>query len=178
MTLKELNQIAQDCGFSHMGDLPLDKLELRQEVRDMCLTNSCGQYGKRWSCPPGCGSLDELRAQLGTYHRGILVQTVGQLEDEFDVESMLGTEAAHKENLLRMRQVLGSHYPRLLTIGAGCCTVCARCTYPEQPCRFPERQIVSMEAYGMLVLEVCKQSGMGYYYGEDKIAYTSCFLLE
>lgn len=33
-----------------------------------------------------------------------------------------------------------------------------------------------MEAYGML--EVCKANGLGYYYGPDKIAYTSCFLLK
>ena len=36
----------------------------------------------------------------------------------------------------------------------------------------------SMEAYGMVVMETCKANGMGYYYGPQSIAYTSCFLLE
>ena len=66
----------------------------------------------------------------------------------------------------------------VLAVGAGCCTQCAKCTYPEEPCRFPEKQITSMEAYGMLVLEICKQNGLQYYYGSDKMAYTSCFLLK
>ena len=35
-----------------------------------------------------------------------------------------------------------------------------------------------MEAYGMLVLEICKKNGLTYYYGADKMAYTSCFLLK
>ena len=38
--------------------------------------------------------------------------------------------------------------------------------------------IASMEAYGMVVLEVCKANGLTYYYGADKMAYTSCFLLK
>ena len=37
--------------------------------------------------------------------------------------------------------------------------------------------ISSMEAFGMLVLEVCKANGLSYYYGSDKMAYTGCFLL-
>ncbi|MEF2837758.1 MAG: DUF2284 domain-containing protein [Oscillospiraceae bacterium] len=49
--------------------------------------------------------------------------------------------------------------------------------HPDAPCRFPDKQIASMEAYGMLVLEICKSNGLQYYYGADKMAYTSCFLL-
>jgi len=178
MNLEQLNQLAMECGFSHCGSLEVAKLDLRQEVRDMCKTNSCGQYGKRWSCPPGCGELPELKEQLLSYTRGILVQTTGELEDEFDGEAMMETEAEHKEHLMQMRKELQKVFPRLLTAGAGCCTVCRKCTYPDEPCRFPDKQIVSMEAYGMLVLEVCKANGMKYYYGENTITYTSCFLLE
>ena len=35
-----------------------------------------------------------------------------------------------------------------------------------------------MEAYGMLVLEVCKANGLKYYYGSDKMAYNACFLVK
>ena len=66
----------------------------------------------------------------------------------------------------------------MLALGAGCCTQCAVCSYPDSPCRFPEKMVSSMEAYGMLVLEVCQKNGMAYYYGPNTIAYTSCFLLE
>lgn len=178
MTFEELNALAMECGFSHCGPMEVSKLELRQDVRDMCKSNSCGQYGKRWSCPPGCGSLEECTEKLMAYKQGVLVQTTGELEDEFDGEAMMETEANHKENLFRMRQALKAHYPKSLAAGAGCCTVCRKCTYPDEPCRFPEKQIISMEAYGMLVLDVCKKNDMKYYYGPNTITYTSCFLLE
>uniref|UniRef100_UPI0040573B31 DUF2284 domain-containing protein n=1 Tax=Acetatifactor sp. TaxID=1872090 RepID=UPI0040573B31 len=52
-----------------------------------------------------------------------------------------------------------------------------QCTYPNSPCRFPEKMISSMEAYGMLVAEVCKANDMKYYYGPNMIAFSSCFLV-
>ena len=69
-------------------------------------------------------------------------------------------------------------YPDMLAIGSGCCTKCKVCTYPDAPCRFPKQAFSSMEAYGMLVTQVCQANGLKYYYGDCTIAYTSCYLLE
>ena len=68
------------------------------------------------------------------------------------------------------------HCPDLLPLNAGCCTVCKQCTCPDAPCRFPEKAISSMEAYGLLVNQVCTDSGLQYNYGPNTIAYTGCFL--
>lgn len=174
----DVNALAIHTGFTHAANLDIATLDLKPEVRQMCAGNSCGQYGKRWSCPPGCGELPALKQRISQYSQGILVQTVGRLEDAFDGEGMLETERVHKAHLLELQQKLLPEYPRLLTIGAGCCTHCKICTYPDAPCRFPEKQIASMEAYGMLVTEVCHRNGLKYYYGPNTIAYTSSFLLK
>lgn len=178
MTYEQLSKIAEEAGFSAWAALDLSTIELKPEVRDMCAVNSCGQFGKRWSCPPGCGTLEECEARLREHTHGILVQTCGDIEDGFDFEAMMEIEADHKEHFLEMYDTLRSCEAHILAIGAGCCTQCAQCTYPDAPCRFPEKMVSSMEAYGMLVLEVCKRSGLQYYYGADKMAYTGCFLLK
>jgi len=178
MTYEQLSQMAQEAGFSAWADLDVATIELKTEVRDMCAVNSCGQYGKRWSCPPGCGTLEECSQRLKGFDRGILVQTYGDIEDGFDFEAMMEIESDHKEHFTQMYEALRETGAEVLAIGAGCCTACAKCTYPEAPCRFPEKMVSSMEAYGMLVLEVCKTNGLQYYYGADKMAYTSCFLVK
>ena len=178
MTYEQLTKIAQEAGFSAWAPLDISTVELKSEVRDMCAVNSCGQYGKRWSCPPGCGTLEECGQRLRSHSHGILVQTYGDVEDGFDFEAMMEIEQEHKEHFAEMYELLRSQEEGVLAIGAGCCRQCAQCTYPDQPCRFPEKMIASMEAYGMLVLEVCKANGLQYYYGPDKMAYTSCFLLK
>ena len=173
--MEKARQMALEAGFTHVGDLTAATIELKEEVRRMCA--ACGQYGKRWSCPPGCGTLEQLRARIGAYEKGILVQTVGELEDPFDGEGMIETEQRHKENFARLYGLLREPYPGLLALGAGCCTICAQCAYPDGPCRFPEKMVSSMEAYGMVVTEVCRANGLQYNYGPNTIAYTSCFLL-
>ena len=178
MTIEKLCALAQEIGFEHAGKLDPATIELKEEVREMCASGKCAVYGKRWSCPPGCGTLDECRELLKGYTHGVLVQSAGELEDNFDIETMMETEATHKERFYAMRKALNELGVEALGAGAGCCTVCKECTYPDSPCRFPEQKMSSMEALGMLVLEVCKANDMPYFYGENTIAYTSCFLLK
>ena len=178
MTYEQLCEMARDAGFSAWAALNPATIELKTEVRDMCAANSCGQYGKRWSCPPGCGTLEECGERLKACTRGILVQTYGDIEDSYDFEAMMEIEAEHKEHFSEMYEALRDAGIPVLAIGAGCCTQCAQCTYPDEPCRFPDKMCSSMEAYGMVVLEICKANGLQYYYGSHKIAYTSCFLLK
>ena len=105
------------------------------------------------------------------------MQTCGEIEDGFDFEAMMEIEQEHKEHFSEMHDALLEKGIQILALGAGCCTICPKCTYPDAPCRFPEKAVASMEAFGMVVLEVCKANGLQYYYGADKMAYTSCFLI-
>lgn len=177
MTYEELAALAKEAGFEACAPLNPATLRPKQEVREMCAANTCGRYGKCWSCPPDCGSLEDCQAQLGQYTGGILVQSVGEVEDGFDIEAMMEIEATHKARFLRLYDVLRRGGGSVLALGAGCCTQCPTCTCPDAPCRFPEKRISSMEAFGILVLEACKANGLTYYYGPEKMAYTGCFLL-
>ena len=178
MTYEQLTKIAGECGFTNWAELDAATIELKPQVREMCAVNSCGMYAKRWSCPPGCGTLEECEAEIRACSRGILVQTCGDIEDGFDFETMMEIEADHKEHFRQMHDVLRDAGLPVLALGAGACRLCKECTYPDAPCRFPDKRLASMEAYGMVVLEVCKANGLQYFYGSDKMAYTSCFLLK
>ena len=100
MTIQELTALAEKIGFEHAGALDPATIELNEEVREMCASGKCAMYDKRWSCPPGCGTLDDCRELLKGY------------------------------------------------------------------------------THGILVVEGCKANGLPYFYGENTIAYTSCFLLK
>lgn len=178
MNYQELETMALKAGFSHTAPLDCGTVRLLPEVRAMCASGKCHQYNANWACPPGCGTLEECEEKIRRYRQGILVQTVGQLEDSLDFEGMKETEKKHKENFFKLDQFLRESYPNRLPLSAGCCTICKNCTYPDAPCRFPEKSVSSMEAYGMLVTQVCQDNSLPYYYGEGTIAYTSCFLIE
>ena len=149
MDLQTLIKDAKErFGFEEAGALNVEALEFLPEVRQMCAADRCRSFNRNWSCPPGCGTLEEIAERVKPYTRGILVQSIGQLEDD------------------------------CIPMAAGACQVCKKCTYPDAPCRFPEKSIPSMEAYGLFVSKVCIQSGMKYNYGKNTIAYSSCILLK
>ncbi len=176
--IEKLGKLAIKKGFTHAAALDADTLIPRQEVRDMCAEDKCRAYGKNWSCPPGCGTLEECAKRMKKYRTGILVQTVGELEDETDWEEMMELNRLHREHFLALEKELRKEYPDMLAMGSGGCDRCKSCTYPDAPCRFPKEIFSSMEANGLMVSEVCKANGMEYYYGPNTLAYTSCFLLE
>ena len=178
MELDELLALAEKLGFSHAGALNMDALYFRPEVRDMCATGRCQAYGHRWSCPPYCGTLEEIAERARRCTRGILVQSTGQLEDDFDVECMMETERLQKERFQALTEQVRQAEPACLPMAAGACTICKSCTCPDAPCRFPDLAVPSMEAYGLVVSDVCRDSGLPYYYGPGTITYTSCILLE
>ena len=175
MTYEELTALAEEMGFTAWAALDIATIELKPDVRDMCA--SCRLYDKRWSCPPGCGSLEDCAENVKKYTHGTLVQSVGDIEDGFDFEAMRDIEAAHKARFAKLHLQLSEQNIPHLPLGAGACVMCADCTYPDAPCRFPEKMVSSMEAYGILVLEACKKNNLQYYYGSEKMAYTSCILL-
>ena len=97
MDLQTLIKDAKErFGFEEAGALNVEALEFLPEVRQMCEADRCRSFNRNWSCPPGCGTLEEISERVKPYTRGILVQSIGQLEDEFDVETMMETEHTQK----------------------------------------------------------------------------------
>ncbi|MDR0519145.1 MAG: DUF2284 domain-containing protein, partial [Clostridiales Family XIII bacterium] len=111
---------------------------------------------------------------------GLIVQTIGKLSDDFDRDSIQATMEKHKDNFRSLVEALRGRYGRegMLPMGAGTCTLCGECAYPEAPCRHPDESISSMEAYGLWVGKVCELSGVPYNNGKQTITFTSCYLLK
>jgi len=172
-----LAALANECGFTHCAPLDVATLEFMQEVRDMCGAGKCDGFGKSWSCPPAVAALQELRERAGKYSRGILVQTVGEIEDSCDWEGIMDAGARQKKSFARMWGELKRERGGVFAMGTGACKVCRPCAYPDAPCRFPDEMEVSMEACGLLVGKVCADNGLAYSYGPKRIAFTSCFLV-
>lgn len=175
MSTEELIIKAFECGFTHCCDIDIKTLVPQQFVRDSCAEGRCGAYGRNWTCPPAVGTLEECGARMQSYGSGLLLQTVARLEKTIDSRGYAAAEKHHNESLARFAELLRTEYPDALILGAGGCRICGKCVYPE-PCRFPDRAISSMEAYGLFVTKVCRDNGLEYYYGEKTISYTACVL--
>jgi len=169
---------AIECGMTQGKALNMGALVFMPEVRDMCSADRCRSYGKNWCCPPACGTLEEASERIKGYSSGIILQTVGNMEDEFDYETIEDTAKRHKSGFAAFVKELKKDFTDILPMGAGTCTICKECTYPDAPCRNPDDAIISMEAYGLWVSRVCEMSDIPYNNGKNTITYTSCCLFK
>ncbi len=177
MKIEEAIEKAKELGFEDIGIIDTEKLRFLPEVREMCASGKCHMYGKSWTCPPGCGSIEEAAKKASLFRQGILVQTVGQLEDELDGSGMMKAEKLQKRRFRKLARWMRNQ-EECLPLSVGCCSVCESCTYPKTACRYPLAAMPSMEAYGLLVSEVCEQAGRPYYHGKGTIAFVSCVLFD
>lgn len=69
MTQQELLSLAEEVGFSHAGELNR-RAGVLPQVREMCAADRCHNYGRCWTCPPACGTLEEAARRAGRYLPG------------------------------------------------------------------------------------------------------------
>ena len=146
------------------------------DVRKMCEDNRCGMYGKCWTCPPGVGDWELLRDKYRAFHEAFIFTTCHALEDSFDFEGMQAAGEAHKHLDEWFSAQLEAYAGQYAHLGAGACTICKKCAYPDAPCRFPEKARQSMEACGIDVVTLSRQCGIKYINGADTVTYFSMLL--
>ena len=137
--------------------------------RDMCKANMCGKYGRCYTCPPDVGEIQDLINKLKSFSYALVYQTVSALEDSFDVEGMQDAAEKHAELVRAMREkyALGT-----LHLGAGGCPLCQRCAkITNEPCRYPDQALASLEAYGVNVSKLAELGGMKYINGQNTVTY-------
>lgn len=112
--MTDLLTLAREVGFSQCAAVNMDALDPLEAVRDMCKADRCGRYGKSWSCPPACSTLEQARAQIQRYSQGILIQSTAQLEDEFDYTGMTALSEVHKKRFLTFARQARLLFPHCL----------------------------------------------------------------
>lgn len=169
---QKLLNAALSAGASRSAIVSTHDVVFNESLRDMCAMNTCGNYNTCWVCPPAVGPVADWRARVEGRDWGVVVQTIYQLEDSFDFEGMVKAGQQHKANYLRALEALrGFELPDMLALNASNCSICERCTYPDAPCRFPDRAIVSVEACGIDVNNTLLACGLQYNNGPATVSY-------
>lgn len=146
------------------------------EVRKMCEANRCGKYNTNWQCPSGVGEISVLKAEILSYKNAFVFSTCEKLEDSFDFEGMTAAMLKHKEITRKISQLFKDKYGDVSILAAGGCTICEKCSYPNAPCRFPEKALHSVESCGINVVQLTGDLGMKYINGENTVTYFSVIL--
>lgn len=133
-----LEMKALDAKFIDVGTI-----KVSDWVRYKC-QYGCGLYGKTYCCPPNSPTPDETRKIISDYTTGLLVQFKGDVR-------------ATKKIIEIEKYVFLKNYYKVISFGAGPCSMCKEC--PEAECRIPANVRPSMEACGIDVYKTARDNG-------------------
>lgn len=173
---KFTNELAAALGADvwQYAETEVKNIEFSEAVVAACKANYCGRYNKTWMCPPAVGTLEQLKAKYGAYKYAFVFTTKHDVEDSFDIEGMFAARKVHEKIESKIYPL--TEFADCSILGAGGCSICEKCAYPDAPCRFPKKAKPSVEACGINVVNLAATCGINYINGENTVTYFSVVL--
>lgn len=179
MTETEMIQCAIHEGFSAVAVVDTGKIVFDPSFRPYCEENLCGQYGINYSCPPDCGSPEEMKQRILSHKKALVLQTIWQVEDYSDVPAIKHAKKSHNAAELRVVQKLRQQGHDGVIVGASGCALCTPCALAQGlPCRFPDLKYSCMSAYCVFVKKLADACDMEYDCGEGLLALFGMYVFD
>lgn len=151
------------CGYPvyQYAFLQPEEIEFSYRVRWIC-EQDCDRYNTTWACPPAVGSVDECRHRCLQYKECFLFSTVAEVSDVINFEETMATRSAHEEITADIEAFIRSQGNECLALSTESCDICENCTYPDSPCRFPDKMHPCVESHGIIVSELAEKYNMDF----------------
>ena len=174
---KNLLTLAEANGF-HAAVTAPDQVPVKADFRAFCEENLCGKYNANYSCPPDCGTVEELHQRILGEDVILVVQTQKENIDKTDKAVIGKLRAAHNASILRMMKEFQKLGYSGFCAGYGGCSLCEPCKRAENlPCAFPELRISCMSAYCIDVATLADRCHLDFSWEPNKLYLFGMFAL-
>lgn len=171
MTEAEMIALAVEEGFANAAIVDTKDIVFDPSFRPYCEENLCGQYGVNYSCPPDCGTPEEMKARILAHKRALVLQTMWQVRDYADAPVIKQAKKGHNAAELKVVKALREAGHDGVIVGASGCALCSPCAMGQGlPCKYPQLRYSCMSAYCIFVKKLADVCGMEYDCGEGLLA--------
>ena len=160
-----------EAGMLESGVIETKELKYHDDVRVQCEKNQCRCYGTTWACPPAVGTIEECKEKVNKYDRMQLFSKAYRLSDSMDMNAVRKAMSDFKKCSRDLQKRLKGRIEDFYVLSNESCDRCKNCTYPDDPCRFPEELQPSIEGYGFYVLELARLAGIKYINGQSTVTF-------
>ena len=162
MTDKNIIDAALQTGFNAAVFVKTEDIPFDFAFRRYCEENICGQYGENYSCPPDCGTCEEMRSKILSKKRALVVQSVNKIAN-YSEKEIQTAKSRHCGFAVKLETFLRDSGIEGFTVGACGCTLCNPCAKKlNMPCNFPDHLYSCMSAYCINVKALCEACGLTY----------------
>lgn len=179
MTEQQMIALAAEEGFSAAAVMNTEDIVFDFSFRPYCEENLCGQYGVNYSCPPQCGTPEEMKQRVCGYRKALVLQTIWEISDYSDGPAIKRAKAGHNAAQLRLAERLRQAGHLGFLVGASGCALCSPCASKSGlPCKFPELRYSCMSAYCIFVRKVADHCQMEYDCGDGLLAFFGMYVFD
>lgn len=179
MTNEQIIAMAVEEGFAAAQIVDTGKIVFDPSFRPYCAENLCGQYGGNYSCPPTCGTPEEMKDRILAHKKALVLQTIWEVSDYSDISVIKPAKAGHNAAELRLVKRLRCQGIDGLIVGASGCALCAPCALTlGKPCTFPGLRYSCMSAYCIFVKKLADACGMDYDCGDGLLAFFGMYVFD
>lgn len=147
-------------------------LEFSDRIRYVC-EHECPMYGKSWACPPAVGTVEECKARCLSFENALLISTITEVNDIADIEETLATRGPHEEVTRQVHALVKEQAGETMVLSTEACAHCEQCSYPNAPCRFPNRMYPCVESHGIVVTGLAEKYGIDFLAGGNIVTWFS-----
>ena len=174
-----LIQYAKEEGFAVAAVVSTDQIVFDPAFRPYCEENLCGQYNANYSCPPACGTPEEMKQKILAHKKALVLQTVWDIPDYNDFNAVIKAKVSHNNGEIRLAERLRREGISGFTVGASGCALCHPCAIQNgEPCRYPDLRYSCMSAYCIFVQDLAEKCGMDYSWKEGKLSFYGMFVFD
>ena len=158
MTKEKFIDYALAEGFTSAALIDTKDIVFDPSFRPYCEENLCGQYNANYTCPPVCGTPEEMKQKILSHKHA---------------------KGEHNEASIRLaKQMRADGYDGFI-VGASGCALCSPCAMTEdKPCRFPDLAFSCMSAYCIFVRLLAEHCGMEYSCEDGRLAFFGMYVFD
>jgi predicted metal-binding protein len=174
-----LNRICEK-NVAFLGKMKPEELVIEEKVREYCMQNKCGQYGRNFMCPPKVGSVESNRKKILDFDSClVLIKKHKLINPENREEFYIPAKELHKILLEIENEAKELGYNKATSLIAGNCRMCKPCkiVFGEKNCPYPEKSRPSAEALGINVIETIKKLGLHLEFKKDEVTWVGIILI-
>lgn len=175
--IEKIISMGIEAGFTSISVIPTEEIVFNPDFRICCEDNSCGKYGINYTCPPACGTPDEMRNRILNHKYAIVFQTMWEIPDFDDHARIKKCKNKHNTMVRKFIDALEPAYNGGFMIAASGCSLCEECAIVhDEPCVFPEKAASCASAYCIYVKDLAEKCGMEYYCGNSITAFFGLYV--
>ena len=168
--MQRLQNFGKSVGFDGVAVVNTNQIPFDTTLVKYCQENLCGRYGVNYSCPPHCGTPQQMQQKVLANNFAVVVQSVFDNVNFANKSAVEDCKKLHNNRLMQLNAFAKAQGYGCFVIGATGCETCNPCKVTQgQLCPQAGQVFSCTSAYCIDVAKLLQVCNLAYEWCEGKL---------